>query len=172
MPGMIRNNTQRRHLNQCWTGVNLPMGPLGKNTMFWLKKVLKVLSLDIKWGHDCVERFCPSFFRSRLLKMIFKNFPIYAFEYVLTKSLYGVIFNSHRVSFLTMRYNFAGYESSVKQWCPIPLLGTFSYTHDTGSVTTCGAGSVVSACPDWTELKFDYSQCSTTQVFSGNEQYW
>lgn len=59
-----------------------------------------------------------------------------------------------------------GYESSVKQWCPIPLLGTFSYTHDTGSVTTCGAGSVVSACPDWTELKFNYSQCSTTQVFS------
>lgn len=69
---------------------------------------------------------------------------------------------------LTVRYDFAGYESSVKQWCPIPLLGTFSYTHDTGSVTTCGAGSVVSACPDWTDLRFNYSQCSTTQVFSGN----
>lgn len=59
-----------------------------------------------------------------------------------------------------------GYESSVKQWCPIPLLGTFSYTHDTGTVTSCGTGSVVSACPDWTDLRFNYTQCPTTQVFS------
>nr|XP_022322382.1 uncharacterized protein LOC111123938 isoform X5 [Crassostrea virginica] len=61
-----------------------------------------------------------------------------------------------------------GFESHVKQWCPIPLLGTFSYTHDTGSVVTCGAGSVVSACPEWTELNFNYSQCATTQVFSAS----
>lgn len=61
-----------------------------------------------------------------------------------------------------------GYESSVKQWCPIPLLGTFSYTHYNEGVTRCGAGSVVSACPDWTELRFKYSQCPTTQVFSAS----
>lgn len=90
------------------------MGFLGKNIMFWLKKVLRVLLLDIKWGYDCVERFCFFFFWLRLLKMIFKNFFIYVFEYVFIKSLYGVIFNFYRVFFFMMCYNFVGYESSVK----------------------------------------------------------
>ncbi|XP_061164536.1 uncharacterized protein LOC133173571 [Saccostrea echinata] len=59
-----------------------------------------------------------------------------------------------------------GFERSVKQWCPVPLLGTFSYIHDTGSVVNCVSGSEVSACPDWTYLAFNYSQCSTIQAFS------
>ncbi|KAK3097990.1 hypothetical protein FSP39_015096 [Pinctada imbricata] len=62
-----------------------------------------------------------------------------------------------------------GYEDEVKQWCPIPLLGRFSYTHNDGSVTTCGSGSEMTTCSDWTKLRFDYSKCSTVQAFSDGD---
>nr|XP_034301244.1 uncharacterized protein LOC105330858 isoform X2 [Crassostrea gigas] len=59
-----------------------------------------------------------------------------------------------------------GQESSVKQWCPIPLISNFTYTHNDGSTTSCSASSALSVCPSWNTLTFDYSNCSTEQIFS------
>ena len=57
----------------------------------------------------------------------------------------------------------------MKQWCPVPLRARFSYTHNDGSALTCGGGSSLSLCPDWSILTFDYSLCSTEQAFSSNK---
>lgn len=59
-----------------------------------------------------------------------------------------------------------GFENSVNQWCPIPLLGNFTYAHNDGTTTTCNGNSGLSVCPTWTTMKFDYSKCSTVQAFS------
>ncbi|XP_078324582.1 uncharacterized protein LOC144622621 [Crassostrea virginica] len=59
-----------------------------------------------------------------------------------------------------------GYEQSVKQWCPIPLLGAFTYNHTDGTTTTCSGNSGLTVCPSWTTMKFDYTKCSTVQAFS------
>ena len=61
---------------------------------------------------------------------------------------------------------YVGYEQSVKQWCPIPLLGAFTYNHTDGATTTCSGNSGLSVCPSWTTMKFDYMKCSTVQAFS------
>ncbi|XP_061164537.1 uncharacterized protein LOC133173572 [Saccostrea echinata] len=63
-----------------------------------------------------------------------------------------------------------GYESSVKQWCPIPLLGNFTYTHNDGTTTTCSGNSGLTVCPSWTTMEFDYSKCPTIQAFSSEGQ--
>lgn len=65
---------------------------------------------------------------------------------------------------------FVGYENSVKQWCPIPLLGTFTYIHNDGSTSTCNSNSGLSVCPSWTTMTFDYTKCSTVQAFSSRIQ--
>lgn len=59
-----------------------------------------------------------------------------------------------------------GYTNEVKQWCPVPLLGKFTYQHHDGPTTTCSSSSDLRVCPDWTTMAFNYSLCSTTQAFS------
>lgn len=73
--------------------------------------------------------------------------------------------NSNFNAVLSMRL-LLGYETSVKQWCPVPLRATFTYIHNDGSTSTCGGGSSLSLCPDWSTMTFDYSLCSTEQAFS------
>lgn len=62
---------------------------------------------------------------------------------------------------------FKGYESSVVQWCPVPLLGRFTYVHNDGSTNTCSSSSDLQVCPTWTRMQFDYTKCPTKQAFSG-----
>jgi hypothetical protein len=58
----------------------------------------------------------------------------------------------------------------VKDWCPVPLLGNFTYSHNDGSTTTCGAlTSNLNVCPSWTTMTYNYTQCSTIQAFSGKK---
>lgn len=61
---------------------------------------------------------------------------------------------------------FAGKEDEVKQWCPIPMLGAFTYSHNDGSTVTCAANSLLNVCDAWTTMTFDYAKCSTVQGFS------
>ncbi|XP_078323061.1 uncharacterized protein LOC144622289 [Crassostrea virginica] len=59
-----------------------------------------------------------------------------------------------------------GKEGEVKQWCPIPLLGTFAYTHNDGTTVSCAGNSILNVCNAWTTMIYDYSKCSTVQAFS------
>ncbi|XP_048778341.2 uncharacterized protein LOC125682012 [Ostrea edulis] len=56
--------------------------------------------------------------------------------------------------------------TATKQYCADPFLGTFTYSHNTGSTETCGSNSQVDVCEDRTTMKFNYSLCSTEQGFS------
>lgn len=61
-----------------------------------------------------------------------------------------------------------GHESDVRHWCPVMLLSNFTYSHNDGSATTCGASnSDLAVCPSWTTMTFNYASCSTVQGFSG-----
>lgn len=65
-----------------------------------------------------------------------------------------------------MKVNVVGQETTVKQWCPNPLLGTFFYTVDNGTTQTCGNGSRVDVCATWTTMTFDYTKCSSEVLSS------
>ncbi|XP_078323053.1 uncharacterized protein LOC111125513 [Crassostrea virginica] len=66
----------------------------------------------------------------------------------------------------------AGQLSDVKQYFPTPFLGTFAYTHNDGSSTTCGTGSVWDVCADRKIMTVNYTQCATKQFYStGGEGY-
>ncbi|KAL4230764.1 hypothetical protein ACF0H5_011139 [Mactra antiquata] len=55
---------------------------------------------------------------------------------------------------------------SVKSECPIPFLGDFSYTYDTGSGNLCN-DSLVKVCQDDKDtMNWDYSSCSQIQAYS------
>lgn len=65
-------------------------------------------------------------------------------------------------------FSTSGHEADVKHWCPVLLLSNFTYSHNDGSVTTCGASnSDLAVCPSWTTMTFNYASCSTVQGFSG-----
>lgn len=65
-----------------------------------------------------------------------------------------------------MKVDVVGQETTVKQWCPNPLLGTFFYTIDNGTTQTCGNGSRVDVCATWTTMTFDYTKCSSEVLSS------
>ena len=68
-----------------------------------------------------------------------------------------------------VKYFGTGHEADVKHWCPVLLLGNFTYSHHNGSFTSCGAlNSDLSACPSWTTMTFNYAMCNTMQGFSGS----
>ncbi|XP_033742219.1 putative GPI-anchored protein pfl2 isoform X3 [Pecten maximus] len=58
------------------------------------------------------------------------------------------------------------YISSVGQYFPTLLLGTYEYTANDGSSSLCGTGSVWDNCADRTITAFNYTQCSTVMAFS------
>ncbi|KAJ8298110.1 hypothetical protein KUTeg_024641, partial [Tegillarca granosa] len=59
-----------------------------------------------------------------------------------------------------------GYEANVKQTCPTPLQGVFSYTSNDGSTSSCGSGSQVDVCTSTDTMTYDYTKCSTVQAYS------
>ncbi|XP_060074180.1 location of vulva defective 1-like, partial [Ylistrum balloti] len=59
-----------------------------------------------------------------------------------------------------------GFTSSVGQYFPTLLLGTYEYTANDGSSSLCGTGSVWDNCVDRTYTAFNYSQCSTVMAYS------
>nr|XP_019921516.2 uncharacterized protein LOC105325274 isoform X4 [Crassostrea gigas] len=66
----------------------------------------------------------------------------------------------------------ASQTSAAKVYFPTPFLGTFAYTHNDGSSTTCGSGSVWDVCTDRQIMTVNYTQCATKQFFStGGESY-
>ena len=73
-----------------------------------------------------------------------------------------------------VKYFGTGHEADVKHWCPVLLLGNFTYSHHNGSFTSCGAlNSDLSACPSWTTMAFNYAMCNTMQGFSGSiDIFW
>ncbi|XP_061164350.1 uncharacterized protein LOC133173382 [Saccostrea echinata] len=66
----------------------------------------------------------------------------------------------------------AGHLSDIKQYFPTPFLATSAYTHNDGSTTTCGTGSVWDVCTDRKIATVNYTQCATKQFYStGGEGY-
>ncbi|KAK3099736.1 hypothetical protein FSP39_008703, partial [Pinctada imbricata] len=61
-----------------------------------------------------------------------------------------------------------GYETQVSQYCSTPFLITAAYTHNDGSSTTCGTGSVWDVCSDRTQMAVNLTQCSTKQYYSAD----
>ncbi|VDI66534.1 Hypothetical predicted protein [Mytilus galloprovincialis] len=59
-----------------------------------------------------------------------------------------------------------GYASSVYIDFPPILQGTHSYTYTHGGSVFCSAASDVDICADTTTAKFNYTLCSTVQLFS------
>lgn len=68
---------------------------------------------------------------------------------------------------LTKSYSI-GQISSASTQCPNSLLGTFSYTYDSGSGNACTGDSSLDVCSSNSQLLFNYTQCSTEQGYSGN----
>ncbi|XP_069128926.1 uncharacterized protein [Argopecten irradians] len=56
--------------------------------------------------------------------------------------------------------------SSVGQYFPTLLLGTYAYSANDGSSTLCGTGSVWDNCADRTMTVFNYTQCATVMAYS------
>ena len=72
-------------------------------------------------------------------------------------------------------YNLKGHETDVKQWCPIPMRGTFTYIHNDGTTNKCGAAvglSGLTLCPQWSTMTFNYSLCPTVQAFSRKSTFY
>ncbi|XP_021364478.1 uncharacterized protein LOC110457484 isoform X3 [Mizuhopecten yessoensis] len=56
--------------------------------------------------------------------------------------------------------------TSVGQYFPTLLLGTYEYTANDGSSSLCGTGSVWDNCNDRTITAFNYTQCATVMAYS------
>ncbi|KAJ8298108.1 hypothetical protein KUTeg_024639 [Tegillarca granosa] len=54
---------------------------------------------------------------------------------------------------------------NVKQQCPPPFLGTFTYTYNDGS-SHCGSNSSWDVCSTKNTMTFDYTACSTKVAFT------
>lgn len=60
---------------------------------------------------------------------------------------------------------FLGQQAAVKQNCPEPFLGTFSYVYNDGSSTTCGTPEW-DGCSDRQAMTFNLATCPTKIAYS------
>lgn len=60
-----------------------------------------------------------------------------------------------------------GSEDTVAVRCPIPFLGIFKYSFDTGTGDLCSNGSNVNVCANKKTMTWDYSKCNQIQAYSG-----
>ena len=59
-----------------------------------------------------------------------------------------------------------GFDSTAKIDFPSILLGSFTYTYNLAGTVYCSSNSHLDICTDTTTATFNYTVCSTKQVFS------
>ena len=85
--------------------------------------------------------------------------------FLISLHMYEYIFICKQAPFIPSLYFWKlGYLQNATQNCPIPFLGSFVYSFDDGSSTSCDCASMW--VTDRTQMVVNYTLCSTKQFYS------